>query len=148
MAKIQEKTTLPSEGHGNLLVRLKETQEQLGCIPEETIIELAQSFNVPVSEVYGVATFYSFLSVKPQGRNIIRICRSLPCYLKYSQIIVDTVQNELGIKPGETTADSRFSFELTNCIGVCDGAPAMLVNSDVHLDLTPQKITQILKAYQ
>ena len=147
-AKIQEKTTLRSEGHGDLLVRLKETQEKLGCIPEETIIELAQSFNIPVSEVYGVATFYSFLSTKPPGRNVIRICRSLPCYLKNSQTIVDTMQNELGIKPGETTADSRFSFELTNCIGACDGAPAMLVNSDVHLNLTPQKIAQILKAYK
>ncbi|MDP3880072.1 MAG: NADH-quinone oxidoreductase subunit NuoE [Dehalococcoidales bacterium] len=146
--KIQEKTTLQNKEHGNLLVRLQEAQRKFGCIPQDTIVELAQSFDVPVSEVYGVATFYSFLAAKPRGRNVIRICRSLPCYLKNSQMIIETLQAELGIKPGETTADNRFSFELTNCIGACDGAPAMLINSDVHRDLTPPKIAQILKAYQ
>ncbi len=114
---------------------------------EEFITEVAQSLNIPISEVYGVATFYSFLSRKPLGRNVIRICKSLPCYLKNSETIVDAVKAELGITPGDTTADGRFSFELTNCIGACDKAPAMLINGDVHGDLTPGKISQILKTY-
>lgn len=131
-----------------MLVMIQKAQSQFGYVPAEYITELAQSLNVSVSEVYGVVTFYSFLSAKPMGRNVIRICKSLPCYLKSSKMIIESVANELGIKPGETTPDGRFSFQLTNCIGACDRAPAMLINSDVHNDLTPEKISQILKSYR
>ena len=148
MDKIQRETTLQDKEHENLLVLLKKAQEKFGYVPEEFIAEVAQSLNTSISEVYGVATFYSFLSHKPLGRNVIRVCKSLPCYLKNSQIIIKSVENEIGIKPGETTLDSKFSFELTNCIGVCDKAPAMMVNGDAHVDLTPGKISQILKAYK
>jgi NADH-quinone oxidoreductase E subunit len=131
-----------------MLVMIKKAQSQFGYVPEEFIAELAQSLNISTSEVYGVVTFYSFLFTKPTGRNVIRICKSLPCYLKSSKMIIESVANELGIKPGETTPDGRFSFELTNCIGACDRAPAMLINNDVHTDLTPEKISQILKSYR
>ena len=148
MGKAQDKTFLQNRDHKNLLVLLEEAQGKFGCVPEEVIAEAAQSLKLSISEVYGVASFYSFLSVKPLGRNVIRVCQSLPCYLKNSQIIIDSVANELGIKPGETAPDGRFSFELTNCIGACDKAPAMLINSDVYSNLTPEKISQILKAYE
>ena len=95
-----------------------------------------------------MASFYSFLAVKPKGRNIIRICKSLPCLLKNAEVIIETIRKELGIRPGETTADGRFSFELTNCIGACDQAPAMMINSDVHGDLTSKKIVKILEGYK
>jgi len=147
MNKIQKRASSGSKEHDSLLVLLKKVQSELGYIPAELITDTAQSFNIPVSEVYGVATFYSFLSTKPLGRNVIRICKSLPCYIKDSRIIVESIADRLGIKPGETTADGRFSFELTNCIGACDKAPAMLINSDVHGNLTPGKISQILKKY-
>ena len=101
-----------------------------------------------ISEVYGVATFYSFLSAEPLGRNVIRVCKSLPCFLKNCQTIIKSVEKEIGIKPGETTPDGRFSFQLTNCIGACDKAPAMMINDDVHVDLTPEKISRILQAYK
>ena len=110
--------------------------------------ELAESLEIPINEVYGVASFYSFLSTKPLGRNVIRICQSLPCYLKHCQTIIETVEKELGIRPGETTPDDRFSFQLTNCIGLCDQAPAMMINYDAHVDLTPEKIAQILQNYK
>ena len=132
----------------NLLVALKEVQNRFGYLPREFMVELADSLAVPVNDVYGVATFYSFLATKPLGRNVIRICQSLPCYLQDGQIIIETVAKEIGIKPGETTPDGRFSFELTNCIGLCDRAPAMLVNNDAHVDLTPQKISRILEKYK
>ena len=132
----------------NVLVALKEAQARFGYLSQELMAELAESLDVPVNDVYGVASFYSFLSPRPLGRNVIRICRSLPCYLKNSQIIIETVAREIGIQPGETTLDGRFSFELTNCIGLCDGAPAMLINSDAHVNLTPEKIAQILAKYK
>ena len=142
------KATFSGEVSGNLLVALKEAQAKFGYLSPTLMIELARSLDVPVNEVYGVASFYSFLNTKPLGRNIIRICRSVPCYLKENHAIIETVEREIGIKPGETSPDSRFSFELTNCIGLCDRAPAMLVNSDVHVDLTPSKISQILRSYE
>jgi NADH-quinone oxidoreductase E subunit len=132
----------------NLLVALKEAQTRFGYLPQEFMAELADSLDVPVNDVYGVASFYSFISTRPTGRNVIRICKSLPCYLKDGQTVIETVAKELGIKPGETTPDGRFSFELTNCIGLCDRAPAMLINNDAHVDLTPEKISQILQNYK
>jgi NADH:ubiquinone oxidoreductase subunit E len=143
-----KKVTFPSEVSDNLLVVLQEAQAKFGYLSPVLMIELARSLDVPVNEVYGVASFYSFLNIKPPGRNIIRICRSVPCYLKENHAVIETVEREVGIKPGETSPDSRFSFELTNCIGLCDRAPAMLVNSDVHVDLTPSKILQILESYR
>jgi len=127
---------------------LKRAQEKYGYLSDELLTDVAQSLSIPMSEVFGVATFYSFLSIQPLGRNVIRVCKSLPCYLKNSQMIIKSVAGELGIKPGEATPDRQFSFELTNCIGACDGAPAMLINTDVHGNLTPDKISEILKAYK
>jgi NADH-quinone oxidoreductase E subunit len=131
----------------NLLILLQEAQNKSGYLSQELMVELAKSLNVSLSEVYGVATFYSFLSAKPQARNVIRICKSVPCYLKNSQMIIETVGNKIGIKPGETTTDDKFSFQLTNCIGACDKAPAMMINHEVYGDLNPNKIAKILKSY-
>jgi len=148
MNKIGEGINPQSQEERDLLVLLERAQSRSGYLSQELIAELAESLGLSISEVYGVASFYSFLSVKPQGRNVIRICKSIPCYLKDAQTIIEGVRKAIGIRPGETTADGRFSFQLTNCIGACDRAPAMMVNDDVHGDLTPKKISQILKAYK
>lgn len=148
MNKVKEESSLKGRDHTNLIALLKRAQSESGCVTEEFIAEVAQSLNITVSEVYGVATFYSFLSTRPLGRNVIRICQSLPCYLKNSQMIINSIADKLGIKPGETTSDGKFSFELTNCIGACDKAPAMLINNDLHGNLTPNKISQLLKVYK
>ena len=146
MNKIGEGISTQSKGREQLLVLLEEAQNKFSYLPEELMVELAKTLDISISDVYGVATFYSFLSTKPQGRNVIKICKSLPCFLNNCQTIIEAVGKEIGIKPGETTPDGKFSFQLTNCIGACDGAPAMMVNSDVYGDLTPGKISKILKA--
>jgi len=148
MSKTSSGSPIPSQGQEELVVQLKEAQNRLGYLSKEVMTELAESLGLSKSDVYGVATFYSFLSTKPQGRNVIRICKSLPCLLTKCQTIIESVEKEIGIKPGETTPDGRFSFQLTNCIGVCDKAPAMMINNDVHVNLTPKKISKILKAYK
>jgi NADH-quinone oxidoreductase subunit E len=148
MSKIGEGTPPQSREKKDLLVLLERAQSRSGYLSKDTIAELAAALGLSISEVYGVASFYSFLSTKPKGRNVIRICKSIPCYLKGSQTIIEGVRKAIGIKPGETTPDGRFSFELTNCIGACDKAPAMMVNDDVHVDLTPKKISSILEAYK
>jgi len=133
---------------GDLLMMLKEAQGRSGYLSKDFMAETAKSLSISVSDLYGVATFYSFLSPKPIGRNVIRVCKSVPCYLKGSQSLIEGIKDEIGIQPGEMTSDGRFSFELTNCIGACDRAPAMMVNQEVHGNLTSRKISKILRSYQ
>ena len=135
------------EEEKNILIKLKEAQNGAGHVSEEAMAEIAEFHNTSVSEVYGVASFYSFLCVKPPGRNVIRICQSLPCHLKEGEVVRKRLSEILGIVPGETTADGRFSLELANCIGACDMAPAMLVNGELRGNLTVDNIGEILEAY-
>lgn len=143
----QEVATKRLEREG-LLERLKEAQSKFGYVSEDVIRGLAESLELPVNEVYGVASFYSFLSIKPLGRNVIRVCWSLPCYLEHAEMIIESIAKELGIRPGETTSDGRFSLQLTNCVGLCDKAPAVMINHEVFGELTPEKIAQILNKYK
>ena len=135
-------------GRDVLLRMIKEEQAKSGYISEDAIGNIAESLGLTVSDVYGVTTFYSFLSTKPLGRHVIRICKSVPCCLKDAEMMIDWIGEELGIAPGETTPDGRFTFELTNCIGACDQAPAMLINDEVYGQLTREKISEILKSFE
>jgi len=130
-----------------LLNRIKEEQAKNGSVSEEAMMEIAQALQLPIGDVYGVTTFYSFLSTQPLGRHVVRICKSVPCLLQDGETMAEVIEKELGIGPGETTADGRFTFELTNCIGACDQAPAMLVDDEVYGDLTPDKIREILQSF-
>jgi NADH:ubiquinone oxidoreductase subunit E len=134
-------------GREALLTMIKEEQLNAGCVAEEAVVGMARSLGLSVSDVYGVTTFYSFLSTTSVGKHVIRVCKSVPCCLQDAEMIIASIQGELGIIPGETTLDGRFSFELTNCIGACDQAPAMLVDDEVQGQLTPEKIMEILRSY-
>ena len=148
----KEKTQVessPANGRREkLLDMLQSRQRASGYVSQKSIVEMAEALGLPVSEVYGVTSFYTFFSIKPQGRHVIRICKSLPCYLKDAPMIMESVEKGIGITPGETTPDGRFSFELTNCIGACDQAPAMLINDKVYADLTPGRISDILRSHK
>lgn len=146
MNNMQNSDPAPAAERDDLLAILKDAQRRYGYVSKEFMADTARSLHIPLSEVYGVTTFYSFLSTRPLGRHVIRICKSIPCYLKHAEMIIDSVSRVLGIGPGETTSDGKFSFELTNCIGACDMAPAMLLNRQVHGHLTPEKIAEILSA--
>ena len=130
-----------------LLGIIKEEQAKNGSVSDEAMADIAQTLHLPIGDVYGVTTFYSFLSTRPLGRHVIHICKSVPCFLQNGAMMAAAIEKELGISPGETTSDGRFSFELTNCIGACDQAPAMLVDDEVYGDLTPEKIGEILKSF-
>ena len=148
MNKSKEMTPIQGKGREDLVVLLAKAQSKFGYLTGELLIEIAKSLDLSVSDVYGVTTFYSFLSTRPLGRNVIRVCKSLPCFLKNYQTIIESVAREIGIKPGETTPDGKFSLQFTNCIGACDKAPAMMINHYVYTDLTPSKISQILRSYK
>ena len=132
----------------NLLIQLKEIQTKKGYISSKDIAETSKKNGVSVSDVYGVVTFYSFLRYKHTGRHIIRMCRSLPCHIKSGEEIVKEITRILRVNPGETTTDDRFTFELTNCIGACDTAPAMLIDDELHGNLTIENLHKILASYQ
>jgi NADH-quinone oxidoreductase subunit E len=130
-----------------LLNMIKKEQGNSNYVSEQAMTDIAQTLHLPIGDVYGVTTFYSFLSTRPLGRHVIRICKSVPCFLQNGAMMAAAIEKELGINPGETTSDGRFSFELTNCIGACDQAPAMLVDDEVYGDLTPEKIGEILQSF-
>lgn len=146
MNSIQSSNPAVAQARAVLLSKLNEAQHQSGYVSREFMAETAHSLQIPINEVYGVTTFYSFLSTRPLGKYVIHICKSIPCYLKHAEMIIDSVSSTIGIRPGETTSNGKFSFELTNCIGACDMAPAMLLNGEVHGHLTPEKIAEILSA--
>ena len=145
---MKEGTTVSREQERNILIALKDVQDRSGYISGTDIEDLARSFNTSVGDVYGVATFYSFLRVSPAGRHIIKICQSLPCHLKEGEAVRKRLSEILGISPGETTPDGRFTLEVANCIGACDAAPAMLVDDQVRGNLTTENIAGILESYR
>ena len=147
MTKRQRQSPAKSKKRDELLVRIEDEQRKSGYLSPGVMVDLAQSMGLSLSDVYGVATFYSFLSTRPTGKHVIRICKSLPCHVNDAEMVIEGIYREIGIRPGESTVDGRFSFELTNCIGACDKAPAMLIDDDVHGNLTAARITEILRAY-
>ena len=135
-----------SDKREELLAVLTREQNEKGGLTDKVMADIAEAIALPLSEVYGVASFYSFFATRPVGNYIIRVCKSLPCYYKNSDIIIQILQNELGIKPGQTTSDGKFTLEMTNCIGGCDKAPAMMVNDTLYNDLTPEKVSEIIRS--
>ncbi len=119
----------------------------VSSISEEMGKIIANGLDVPLSKVYGVATFYSFYSTKPRGKYVIRLCASAPCHVEGAQKVFDAFERVLGIKPGETTYDGKFTLEHTECLGICHVAPAAMINDKVYEKLTPEKVSEIIKEY-
>ena len=108
---------------------------------------IAREMDLDVSTVYGFVTFYAMLSTKPHGKFTIRMCKSAPCHVNGAAAVVRSVEEQLGIKMGETTADGRFTLEYCPCLGLCDIAPAIMINRKVYGNLTPESVRDILKTY-
>jgi NADH:ubiquinone oxidoreductase subunit E len=132
---------------GELLPLLKQKLGENGFLSKEVMCRVAGETGLPLNEVYGVSTFYSYLPVSETGKNVIKICKCLPCDLKGAPAIIDSIQKELEIAPGEVTADGKFSFELVSCIGACDQAPAIVINDQLYGNLTPDRVARILRSY-
>ncbi|MEQ8201235.1 MAG: NAD(P)H-dependent oxidoreductase subunit E [Syntrophomonadaceae bacterium] len=131
---------------GGMIEAFHAIQEQLNYLPEEVIIEAAKVFDKPVAQAYGVATFYSMFSTDKRGKYVIRICESAPCHVAGAAEVVAALEQELGIKMGETTADGLFSLEFTECVGQCQATPVITINGEPSLDVTPAKISGIIAA--
>jgi len=132
---------------GNLIQILHAAQEIYGYLSEELLEFVSVSLNKPLSEVTGVATFYSFFSTTPRGRHTIRVCLGTACYVRGGRKIIDALQQSLGIEVGNTTEDGRFTFEVARCIGACGLAPAMMIDNVVYKQVNPNKLDAILSQY-
>jgi NADH-quinone oxidoreductase E subunit len=132
----------------SLLPVLQELQDEYSYLSEEVINEVARAFNLSQTEVFSVASFYHFLNIKPKGKYVIRLCRTISCQLKGKDEIQRALEAELGIKMGETTPDRKYTLDYANCMGMCDKGPAMMVNNDIYSGLTPSKAVDIVRSYK
>lgn len=135
-------------GRERIMQILTKVNSELSFVPSEAIEAIAEATNVSAAEVYSVVSFYSFFSSKPRGRNIIRLCSTISCAMAGQGDILRSLIDEFGIEPFETTEDGRLTLETTPCIGLCDQAPAMLVNGEPHVKLTPEKACEIVRGLE
>lgn len=131
-----------------LMMILSDIQKEYGYIPLDVQEIVSEKTKIPVAEIYGVVTFYSFFSLKPKGKYIIGVCVGTACYVKGSQMILDAFCDALKIKPGETTSDGFFTIDALRCIGACGIAPAVSINGKVYPKLTMDKVATIIKEYR
>ncbi|MFC1951935.1 NADH-quinone oxidoreductase subunit NuoE [Chloroflexota bacterium] len=129
---------------GALIPMLQDIQEVYSYLPEEALARLSREAGIPMSRIYGVATFYAQFYLVPRGRNTIRICRGTACHVRGATRILEAVERELGITDGETTPDMGYSLETVACIGACALAPTMVVNQNTYGKLTPNKASEIV----
>ena len=133
--------------NGALITVLRKCQKIAGYLPIELIDYISFSLNLPSSEVFGTATFYSLFSLKPKGKHIIKVCSGTACYVKGTKEIIKRIYAEYGIKEGETTKDRLFSLDCVRCLGACGLAPAMVIDDKTYGGLTPDKAMEKLREY-
>jgi len=132
----------------DLISVLHEAQELVGYLPQEVQVRVAEGLGVPISEVYGVVTFYSLFATRPRGKFKISLCNGTACYVRGAPRVLDRLERELGVKPGDTSADGLFSLDVVRCLGACGLGPVMTVNADVHARLKPDRLGGLLDGYR
>ncbi|MDD3272159.1 MAG: NAD(P)H-dependent oxidoreductase subunit E [Syntrophomonadaceae bacterium] len=133
---------------GGIIETFHALQKEFNYIPQEALVEAAGAFGLSEAQAYGVATFYSYLSVEQRGKYIIRMCESAPCHVAGADEVIKAMEDYLGIKVGESTADGKFTLELCECIGQCQATPVISVNSKPIFNVTAQQIPEILGQYK
>ena len=133
---------------GGLLPIMQGAQEIIGCVDEEVQNYISKATGIPVSTIYGVATFYSLFTLEASGKYTIGLCLGTACYVRGSQLVFDELSKQLGIESGKTTPDGLFTLTATRCIGCCGLAPAMMINDDVYGRLVPGDVKGILDKYR
>ena len=128
----------------DLIPILQDAQEKFGYLPEEVMAGIAKFLRLPESNVFGVATFYAQFKLTPIGKRIVKVCRGTACYVRGGTRILNEVEKQLGIKPGETTDDLEYSLETIACFGSCALAPVIVIDKTVYGRMTTKKVTEIL----
>ncbi|NSW93856.1 MAG: NADH-quinone oxidoreductase subunit NuoE [Bacteroidales bacterium] len=144
---VKELTNKHGRSRASLMPILQGIVEKHNYLTDEAMVEVAKELEISAAEVYGTASFYSFLDTKPRGKYVIRVCKTITCSMKGKNEILQTLEDMLKIRVGETTSDMMFSLLETNCIGWCHKAPAILINEMPYTELTPEKVVEIIKSY-
>lgn len=131
-----------------LIAILKKVNQDLGYIPTEAMEQISTRMHIPQSQIYSVATFYHMLSTEQTGRHIIKFCESAPCHVVGGQAVLEALMEELSIKPGETSEDGKWTLTTTSCLGVCGAGAVIMINEDIHENITPNLIPDILAKYE
>ncbi|MCI0477888.1 MAG: NAD(P)H-dependent oxidoreductase subunit E, partial [Anaerolineales bacterium] len=130
----------------DIVARLAEINKRLGYIPRAEVEKLAREMRLPAAKVFGAATFYSLFSVTPRGKHVVRFCEDAPCHVAGGRAVYDAIRAALQLEPGQTSADGKWTFEMTSCLGVCGVAPVLMVDDDVYGNVTPERVAEILTA--
>lgn len=127
---------------------LSEVNEKLGYLPTAALTEISRAVRLPGSQLMAVASFYRMLSTKPRGRHVIQFCESAPCHVMGGRLVRRVLQEELGLEPGETSADGRWTLLAVSCPGVCGVGPVLMVDENIYGNITPSRIREILALYR
>jgi NADH-quinone oxidoreductase subunit E len=126
---------------------LQDIQAESGYLPKEVLEETSQTLGVPLSRVYSVATFFKAFSLEPRGRHLINVCLGTACHVRGAVKVLEKIEQELGIKTGETTTDLKFTLERVNCVGACALGPMVIIEEDYHGEMTPEAVSSMLENY-
>jgi len=148
LAQIADVIDLYKDKEGSLIQILHSAQEIYGYLPLKVQEFIARRLEKPLSEISGVVTFYSFFSTEPRGQHTVRVCLGTACYVRGGKKIVEALRKTLDADVGETTQDTKFTFEIARCIGACGLSPAMMIDGEVFKQVTPQKLNGILAKYK
>ncbi|HPM75630.1 MAG TPA: NADH-quinone oxidoreductase subunit NuoE [bacterium] len=135
-------------GRDALIPLLQEVQESYGYLSRDAVIQIGRQLNLPVSKIYGVATFYNQFRFHAPGKFHVQVCRGTACHVKGSAAVLEAIKRHLKIEPGQTSRDGIFSLEIVACIGVCGLAPVIRVGEEVYAEVTPDKVKRILNSYR
>lgn len=142
--EIEKLVDLYGKERSSLLPILQGIEKNHRYVSDFAQQEVARLLGIHPVEVYSVVTFYSFLTHKPRGRNVVRLCQTITCDMMGKKAVADAITRELGVDFGETSKDKKITLEYANCLGMCDQGPAMIVNDQVYSHLTPEKAVEIL----
>lgn len=147
-AELQKAIDEHKDQKGALMPVLQAAQGIFGCVPMDVQEYIADALGTTLSDVYGVATFYSQFSLQPKGQYVVGVCMGTACYVRGAQKVLNRVEKELKIDVGGTTADGMFTIQATRCLGACGLAPVMMINDEVYGRLTEEEIPAILEKYK
>jgi NADH:ubiquinone oxidoreductase subunit E len=138
-----------TDGQAGAPIRvLQKVQELIGYLPPEVLEATSREMKIPLSELYGITSFYSFFSLVPKGKYVIQVCLGTSCYVKGGQKILDTMNKDFGLESGGTTPNGKFSLQTVRCIGCCGLSPVMAIREDVHRKVKPSQLKDILSSYR
>lgn len=144
-AKIREISGRYDSDKSYLVPILQDVQREFNYLPQEALERVGEILDIPISKIYEVATFYKAFSLQPRGRYLLHLCMGTACHVRGTKLIAATIEQQLGIKPGETSEDLEYTFETVGCLGACALGPILVVNGEYHGHMNIAKTTKLLK---